>query len=41
MKSVIIGIVAAALLSVAAAFILDTRVQQGVDELFQTSGVRL
>jgi hypothetical protein len=41
MKSVIAGIVAATLLSVVAAFVLDTRVQQGVGEHFQTSGVRL
>ncbi len=41
MKSVITGIVAAALLSIAAAFVLDTRVQETVDTRFSTSGVRL
>lgn len=41
MKSVITGIIAATLLSVAAAFVLDTRFQQTVYERFTTSGVRL
>jgi Flp pilus assembly pilin Flp len=41
MKSVIAGIIAATLLSVVAAFVLDTRVQESVDQRFSTSGVRL
>lgn len=41
MKAVITGIVAAALLSIAAAFVLDTRVQESVDTRFATTGVRL
>lgn len=41
MKSVITGIIAAALLSVVAAFVLDTRLQETVDERYATSGVRL
>lgn len=41
MKSVITGIIAAAVFAAAAAFVLDTRVQQTVDEHFQTTGVRL
>lgn len=41
MKSVITGIFAAALLSVVAAFVLDTRVQESTEQRFATSGVRL
>lgn len=41
MKSVITGILAATLLSIAAAFVLDTRVQESSEERFTTSGVRL
>ena len=41
MKTVITGIVAAALLAAAAAFILDTRVQATSEDRFQTTGVRL
>ena len=41
MKSVITGILAATILSLAAAFVLDTRVQETVDERFATTGVRL
>lgn len=41
MKSVITGVIAAAILAAAAAFVLDTRVQESVAERFQTSGVRL
>ncbi|WP_283094275.1 hypothetical protein [Sediminicoccus sp. KRV36] len=41
MKSVITGIIAAAILAAAAAFVLDTRVQESVDERFATTGVRL
>jgi hypothetical protein len=41
MKSVITGILAATILSIAAAFVLDTRVQESSEERFATSGVRL
>lgn len=41
MKAVITGILAATLLSVAAAFVLDTRVQESAEQRFTTSGVRL
>ena len=41
MKSVIAGIIAATLLSVVAAFVLDTRVQENADQRWSTSGVRL
>ena len=41
MKSVIAGIIAATLLSFVAAFVLNTRLQESVDERFATSGVRL
>ncbi len=41
MKSVITGIIAATMLSVVAAYVLDTRVQESVEDRFSTSGVRL
>jgi hypothetical protein len=41
MKAVITGILAATILSVAAAFVLDTRVQESTDQRFATTGVRL
>ncbi|MFN3447824.1 MAG: hypothetical protein ACK44F_03930 [Roseococcus sp.] len=41
MKAIITGIIAAAAFAAAAAFVLDTRVQQTADERFQTAGVRL
>jgi len=41
MKSVITGILAATILSVVAAFVLDTRVQENADERWSTSAVRL
>ncbi len=41
MKAVITGIVLASLFAVAAAFVLDTRMQETVEHHFTTSGVRL
>lgn len=41
MKTVFAGITAAILLAAAAAFVLDTRVQESVENRFQTQGVRL
>ena len=41
MQAIITGVIAAALLAAAAAFVLDTRVQQDSTDRFQTSGVRL
>jgi hypothetical protein len=41
MKSVFTGLIAAALLAAAAAFFLDTRVQQPAETRFSTEGVRL
>lgn len=41
MKTVIIGIAAAVILAAAAAFVLDTRVQQSAEERYHTQGVRL
>ncbi|MCX8133444.1 MAG: hypothetical protein N3D18_05695 [Roseococcus sp.] len=41
MKAIITGIIAAAAFAAAAAFVLDTRVQQTADQRFQTTGVRL
>lgn len=41
MKSVLTGIIAAAIIATAAAFVLDTKVQEGVDVRFATTGVRL
>jgi hypothetical protein len=41
MKSVLTGLLAAALLAAAAAFVLDTRVQRPTELRFQTEGVRL
>lgn len=41
MKSVLTGIIAAAVLAAAAAFILDTNVQQPAEARFSTEGVRL
>jgi hypothetical protein len=41
MKAIVTGIIAAAVFAAAAAFVLDTRVQQTVDERFSTTGVRL
>ncbi len=41
MKAIIIGMLAAGILAAAAAFLLDTKVQQTAEEHFQTQGVRL
>jgi len=41
MKSVLTGILAAAVIAAIAAFVLDTEVQRPVDQHFVTSGVRL
>lgn len=41
MKAILTGILAAAILATVAAFVLDLRVQQGVEERFATTGVRL
>lgn len=41
MKSVITGIIAAGLLALAAAFVMDTQLQGGVEDRFVTTGVRL
>lgn len=41
MKTVITGIVAAVILAAVAAFVLDTEVQQTVEDRYQTQGVRL
>lgn len=41
MKTVIMGIAAAAILAAAAAFVLDTRVQESTEARYQTSAVRL
>jgi len=41
MKAIIAGILAAAILATIAAFVLDVEVQQGVEERFATTGVRL
>ncbi len=41
MKSVLAGIVAAALLAGAAAFVLQTELQSPIEERWQTEGVRL
>lgn len=41
MKSVLAGLVAAALLATAAAFVLDTRLQAPAEQHFSTEGVRL
>lgn len=41
MKSVIVGIIAAAVFAAAAAFVLDTQLQAGVEDRFATTGVRL
>ena len=41
MKAIITGVVAATLLAAAAAFVLDTKLQQESTDRFQTSGVRL
>jgi len=41
MKTVITGIVAAVILAAAAAFVLDTEVQQTSQERYHTQGVRL
>ncbi len=41
MKSVVAGILAAALLAGAAAFVLNTELQKPAEERFQTEGVRL
>jgi len=40
-KAIITGVVAATLLAAAAAFVLDTKLQQESTDRFQTSGVRL
>ena len=41
MKAIIAGILAAAVLALAAAVILDSRVQRSATERYQTEGVRL
>jgi hypothetical protein len=41
MRSVITGIIAATLIAVVAAFVLDGRVQAPANEAYQTQGVRL
>ncbi|WP_256444284.1 hypothetical protein [Siccirubricoccus sp. G192] len=41
MKAIFAGILAAAVLAVAAAVILDTSVQRSATEHYQTEGVRL
>ena len=41
MQTVITGIVAAAILAAAAAFVLDTMVQQSAQDRHHTQGVRL
>lgn len=41
MKSVITGIIAATILATATAFVMDTKMQEGVDVRFATTGVRL
>jgi DNA-binding transcriptional regulator of glucitol operon len=41
MKAIAIGILAAACLALAGAWVLDTRFQQTAEQRFQTSGVRL
>ncbi|WP_268921295.1 hypothetical protein [Siccirubricoccus phaeus] len=41
MKAVLTGIVLAALLAVAAAFVLDTEIQQTAEQHYRTEAVRL
>ena len=41
MKSVLVGLCAAALIAIAAAVFLDTKVQESATTAFQTQGVRL
>ncbi len=41
MKAILTGILAAVVIAVAAAFVLDTGVQRSADERFVTQGVRL
>lgn len=41
MKSVLTGIIAALVIAVGAAFVLDERVQVSSEDRFQTTGVRL
>ena len=41
MKAVLAGIVAATIIAVAAALLLDTQVQQDAERRFSTEGVRL
>jgi hypothetical protein len=41
MKSILTGILAAALLTAAAAFVLDAGLQKPIEERWQTEGVRL
>jgi hypothetical protein len=41
MRSIITGVVAAIILAVGAAFVLEGRVQKGAERAFHTEGVRL
>jgi hypothetical protein len=41
MTSILSGIIAAVVIAVAAAYVLDTRVQREADRAFVTEGVRL
>jgi uncharacterized protein YxeA len=41
MKAFLVGVTAAVLIAIGAAFVLDTKVQQTAENAFQTQGVRL